>query len=223
MVTVAFYFDLLCPWAYQASKWIREVRTVRDLSIDWRFFSLEESSAHSGTGTKHPWEREWSWGWSPLRLAALLRRHNGSEAAGEFYAVAGRHLHDEGLPVQTPDGIRSVLKELGLGPDLLDQALTDETTTADVLADHRAAVQRGVHGVPTLILDDKDIFFGPALITAPQRAAAGELWDAVHAWTTFPDLYELQRPKVAADRDRIRAAFAPYLRAVEQVRSASRS
>ena len=32
----------MCPWAYQTSKWIREVRVQNGLEIRWRFFSLEE-------------------------------------------------------------------------------------------------------------------------------------------------------------------------------------
>ena len=33
-----FHFDVMCPWAYQTSKWIREVRETVPLDIDWRFF-----------------------------------------------------------------------------------------------------------------------------------------------------------------------------------------
>ncbi len=39
---IDFHFDLMCPWAYQTSKWIREVRQHNGLDIRWKFFSLEE-------------------------------------------------------------------------------------------------------------------------------------------------------------------------------------
>ena len=39
---VDFHFDVLCPYAYQTSKWIRSVRDQLGITIDWRFFSLEE-------------------------------------------------------------------------------------------------------------------------------------------------------------------------------------
>ena len=39
---IGFHFDVMCPWAYQASVWIRDVRAQRDVEVDWRFFSLEE-------------------------------------------------------------------------------------------------------------------------------------------------------------------------------------
>ena len=58
-----FHFDVMCPYAYQTSLWIREVRRLTGLEITWRFFSLEELNRVEGK--KHPWEREWSYGWSP--------------------------------------------------------------------------------------------------------------------------------------------------------------
>ncbi len=61
----------MCPFAYQTAKWIREVRRHNGLEIDWKFFSLEEINRVEGK--KHPWEREWSYGWSMMRIGALLR------------------------------------------------------------------------------------------------------------------------------------------------------
>jgi 2-hydroxychromene-2-carboxylate isomerase len=72
IVAVDFHFDIMCPWAYQASLWMREVRDQLRLAVDWRFFSLEE--INRAEGKKHPWEREWSYGWSMMRVGALLRR-----------------------------------------------------------------------------------------------------------------------------------------------------
>ena len=39
---VAFHFDVMCPWAYQTSIWMREVRDRLNIEVDWCFFSLEE-------------------------------------------------------------------------------------------------------------------------------------------------------------------------------------
>ena len=52
---IDFFFDIMCPYAYQTSIWIREVRSKIDLEINWRFFSLEEINREEGK--KHPWER----------------------------------------------------------------------------------------------------------------------------------------------------------------------
>ena len=68
MADVDFHFDVMCPWAYQASVWIREVRAATGLEVRWRFFSLEEINRKEGK--KHPWERPWSYGWSMMRIGA---------------------------------------------------------------------------------------------------------------------------------------------------------
>ena len=73
---VDFHFDIMCPYAYQTSLWIRNVREETGLDIRWRFFSLEEINRQEGK--KHPWEREWSYGWSMMRVGALLRRQDMS-------------------------------------------------------------------------------------------------------------------------------------------------
>ncbi len=39
---VDFHLDMMCPYAYQTSVWIREVRARTGLTVNRRFFSLEE-------------------------------------------------------------------------------------------------------------------------------------------------------------------------------------
>jgi 2-hydroxychromene-2-carboxylate isomerase len=209
VAAVDFYFDLLCPWAYQTSKWIREARIERDISVSWRFFSLEEVKWKAGE--KHPWERRWSYGWSVLRLAARLRRGpGGNDAVDRFYEVAGRMLHEEGVKVHTPEGVETVLLELGEDPQLLAEALGDDSTSNEVRSDHEMGVDRGVFGVPTLVIDGGDVIYGPVITPAPTGAAAGRLWDAVSAWTEFPHLYEMQRPRLEADWEHIGREFEAY-------------
>ncbi|MFN5603695.1 MAG: DsbA family protein, partial [Actinomycetes bacterium] len=45
---IDFYFDPMCPYAYQTSLWIRDVRRQNGLHIDWKFFSLEEINRPEG-------------------------------------------------------------------------------------------------------------------------------------------------------------------------------
>ncbi len=73
--------------------------------------------------------------------------------------------------------------------------------------------QAGGFGVPTLFFPDGQALFGPVLIDPPAGEAAEQLWDAVLAWTAFPHLYEIQRPKSRSDAEQIAATFEPYLRA----------
>lgn len=215
MVDVDFHFDVMCPWAYQTSKWIREARRQRDITVRWRFFSLEEVNRQDGK--KHPWEREWSYGWSMLRVAARLRRlpgPRGNEAVDHFYEVAGRMLHEDGLKVYTPEGVAAVLDEIGEDRSLAQEAIEDPSTHDEVRADHAAVVDLGGYGVPTLVFHpERTPLFGPVITPAPTGEEAGKLWDAVVAWRSFPHLYEIRRPKVAADWEHIQTSFSPYLNA----------
>ncbi|MCP9271965.1 mycothiol-dependent nitroreductase Rv2466c family protein [Mycolicibacterium arenosum] len=211
---VDFHFDVMCPYAYQTSLWIREVRELTGLQINWRFFSLEEINRQDGK--KHPWEREWSYGWSMMRIGALLRR-TSMDDLDAWYARAGRALHVDGHKPHEKDVARHLLAEIGLDPVLVDVAIADSTTSSEVLAEHERVVAANGYGVPTMFFPDDQCLFGPVLIDPPTGQAALRLWDAVVAWTEFPHLYELQRPKTPADAQAITATFRPYLEARDWV------
>jgi 2-hydroxychromene-2-carboxylate isomerase len=212
--SVDFHLDLMCPYAYQTSLWIREVRERTGLEINWRFFSLEE--INRAEGKKHPWEREWSYGWSLMRIGALLRRQ-GMDLLDQWYAIAGRALHVDGEKPHVPEVAREIIGRMGLDPGLVDAAVADATTGDEVLAEHRRVTEAGGFGVPTLFFPDGQCLFGPVLIDPPKGEEAERLWDAVVAWTAFPRLYEIQRPKSRSDAEQIAATFLPYLKARDWV------
>jgi 2-hydroxychromene-2-carboxylate isomerase len=209
-VSVDFHFDVMCPYAYQTSRWVREVRDLTGLTVNWRFFSLEEINRQEGK--KHPWEREWSYGWSMMRIGALLRRRSMNDVDA-WYQRAGRALHVDGEKPHEKAVARHLLDELGFDPGLVDQAIADPTTSDEVLADHQRVVAASGYGVPTLFFPDGQCLFGPVLVDPPGGEAAVRLWDAVVGWTEFPQLYELQRPKTPADAQHIAETFRPYLQA----------
>lgn len=205
---VDFHFDVMCPWAYRTSIWMREVRDRAGVDVTWRFFSLEEVNREDGK--PHPWERPWSYGWSLLRIAARLNRDD-HELVDRWYERAGRALHAERTPVHDPDVARTLLAEIGVDPRVLDEALEDPTTHDDVRADHQRVIDAGGWGVPTLFFGDEECFFGPVILDPPVGDEAVELYRLVAAMRRFPTLYELQRPKQPADLDRITEQFASYL------------
>jgi 2-hydroxychromene-2-carboxylate isomerase len=207
---VDFHFDIMCPYAYQTSLWIREVRDRAGIDVRWRFFSLEE--INRAEGKKHPWEREWTYGWSMMRIGAYLRRQDPS-LLDHWYRTAGRALHEEGRKPHRPEVAETLVGEMGLDPALVRAAIEDPTTGDEVRREHDAVVAKGGFGVPTLIFDDGQALFGPVLVDPPSGDEALRLWDLVTGWLSFPHLYELQRPKAAADIDAIATAFSSYLEA----------
>ena len=207
--TVDFHFDVLCPYAYQTAKWIREVRRQNGLEINWRFFSLEEVNRIEGK--KHPWERDWSYGWSMMRIGAVLRR-TSMDDLDRWYERAGRALHEDGNRPHEPEVARHLLRELDLDPDIVDHSIADPTTHDEIRAEHDRVMGAGGYGVPTLFFGDHALF-GPVLIDPPMGDAAMRLWNAVTAWVEFPHLFELQQPKTKDHERAIAATFKPYLEA----------
>ncbi len=205
---VDYHFDVMCPFAFHASRWLRDVRAQTGLEITWRFFSLEEINRREGK--KHPWEREWSYGWSMLRIAALLRREDMA-LCDAWYARAGAALHLEGRKPHRPEVARELLVELGLDPSLVDAAIADPTTHDEVRADHDRVVATGGFGVPTMFFPDGQSLFGPVLVDPPTGERAVELWRAFTAVLRFPEVYEIHRPRGPVQQLQIADALAVYL------------
>jgi 2-hydroxychromene-2-carboxylate isomerase len=241
ITTVDFHFDVMCPWAYQASLWMRDVRDQLKLDVGWRFFSLEE--INRAEGKKHPWEREWSYGWSMMRVGALLRRTDPA-LVDRWYYAAGTALHVDGRKPHRPEVAEELVAGLGLDPALVRQAIDDPSTHDDVRADHDRVTGLGGWGVPTLVFPasaaadgapgpgrpdhgrpdhgrpdhgrpnhGERALFGPVLIDPPSGEAAVRLWRLLTGWLEFPALYEVQRPKSQADLHAIGTTFRPYLEA----------
>lgn len=205
---VDFFFDPMCPWAFQTSKWIRE---IPDVEVRWRFFSLEEINRVDGK--KHPWEREWSYGWSLMRVGAWARRRDPA-LLDAWYATIGAALHERGEQPHVREEAVRFAAEAGLPEGAVDEAIADPTTTDEVRADHDEVVStHGAFGVPTLVFPNGHALFGPVITPAPTGDAALRLWDLVQGWVEFPHLYELRKPKTPADHAHIAESFTPYLTA----------
>jgi 2-hydroxychromene-2-carboxylate isomerase len=212
--SIDFHLDILCPFAFQTSRWMREVRRQTGLVINWRFFSLEE--VNRVEGKKHPWERTWSYGWSMMRIAAYLRRTD-PELLDKWLLAAGRALHVQGRRPHDPDVARLLLESIGADPAVVDLAIADETTNDEIKADHQRVLDASGYGVPTLFFPSGHCVFGPVLMDPPMDDAAIRLWRAVTAWDEFPHLFELQHPKTPADQDYITTTIRPYLEARDWV------
>jgi 2-hydroxychromene-2-carboxylate isomerase len=209
---VDFHFDPMCPFAYQTSLWIRDVRKQLGIAVNWRFFSLEETNRQEGK--KHPWERDWSYGWSLMRIGALLRRTDMS-LLDQWYAAIGHELHTLGGKPHDPAVARRLLSDIGVDATNLDAALDDPTTHDEIRVDHQRVVDAGGYGVPTLFLSgptaENQCLFGPVLVDPPTGQAAQTLWNVVTGMAELPHVYELQRPKSPADTELIGRSLRPYL------------
>jgi 2-hydroxychromene-2-carboxylate isomerase len=207
--SVEFYFDPMCPYAYQTSVWIRDVRAQIGLDITWRFFSLEE--VNRVEGKKHPWERPWSFGWGQMRVGSLLRREHGNDELDRWYATVGSAFFTDGIKTHVPAVHEELLLANGFDPTLVERAIADPATIDDVRADHEhAASAYGAHGVPTIVRDQYAVY-GPVVVPPPTGDDAIALWDIVRNMARFPHLYELRHPKTHADIVHVAESFRTYL------------
>ena len=210
---IDFYFDPMCPWAYQTSVWIRRVQAQANLAISWKFFSLEE--VNRPNGKRHPWERPLAYGWTPMRVGAWLRRID-NDLCGAWYEACGRALHEQARRFYDVTVARELLAEIEAPADAWDQALADPTTHDDVRADHDVAVNTyGGFGVPIIVFPSGRAVFGPVVVPAPDGDEAMALWDLTVAYSRVNGLYEIKTPKTADDLRSIATAFKPYLAARE--------
>jgi 2-hydroxychromene-2-carboxylate isomerase len=208
---IQFYFDPMCPWAYQTSVWIRDVRSQIGLDIRWRFFSLEEINRPDGK--RHPWERPLAYGWTPMRVAAWLRRID-MDLCDRWYEACGRALHVEGRRFYERDVALDLLDSIGAPRTAWDDAIADLTTHDDVHVDHDHAVATyGAFGVPIIVYSTGRAIFGPVVVPAPTGADAMKLWEMCATYSEIDGLFEIKKPKTQDDLRMIAHQFGPYLAA----------
>jgi predicted DsbA family dithiol-disulfide isomerase len=195
-VSLNFHFDPLCPLAWRTALWIREVRNARPVDVHWRFFSLEVVNRKPGVEPDYVNGN----GWTALRSLALARRKDGNEGVEKLYIALGNAAHGRKESLRDRAVVEASAQAAGFGPDLVEEALADESTIQDVLADHQEAVERYLaFGVPTLAIEGSDVgFYGPVINTVPHGEEALELWDYTAWLLRQPNIYELKRERTRA-------------------------
>ena len=178
--------------------------------LDFRFFSLEEANLEKGK--RHPWERDWSYGFSLMKLAWLIKQQDPA-LADRFYLEVGSAIHLHGEQIHTPENAKRFVKAVGLDEGLVEKSMRSKKAEEAVRADHSYLVERfGGFGVPTLVLNDSMPVFGPVVIPPPTKSQAVELFDTVLAFASMPNLLELKRPRDKAMNDHLAKELAPYLK-----------
>lgn len=209
---VEFFFDPVCPFCWQTSKWFRQVSRLSDVEPVWRFISLailnEDPDDPGATSDGH------AVGPQLLRVAAAAQEAEGPEVVGPLYEAMGNRLwehapdfaglegddakwqavgaHQQAVVVELP----AILAEVGL-PVELAEARDDDRFDKELRASTEEAMERtgGDVGTPILAWGDGDgpAFFGPVISTTPSDDEAVRLWEAVSTLATWPSFAELKR------------------------------
>jgi predicted DsbA family dithiol-disulfide isomerase len=167
------------------------VQQQRDLSVEWRLFSLQLINADK----EDPLADLHTKGTPALRTLALVRRQAGNDAVGRIYQALGTRVHDEDEEL-TSQAVEKALEDAGFDSTLVQSALEDEGTMDEVRTEHEAAVNDvGAFGVPTIVTESGKGLFGPVLSSPPEGDAAGELWDHVRWLIEQDGFFELKRER----------------------------
>ncbi len=218
---INFYFDPVCPFAWMTSKWVRQVQSQREYTVDWRFISLRLINAEVEYDEHFPPEYEagHTAGLRLLRVAARARAEHGRESVAGLYAALGAHIFDAAPDPVNPrtegevrerrgsrEFVEPILAEAGL-PLTLAQALDDESWDPEIRQETDEALALTGKDVGTPIIHFEPpagvAFFGPVISRLPDEESAVELWDHVVGLARFPGFAELKRslreqPQLAA-------------------------
>ena len=179
-VRLIAYSDYLCPWCYNGSVRLRRLEQEFEgrVELEFRSFLLRPEPARGRDLEKfraytESWRRPASepdsgtfrvWQGDagppshsvPPHLVAKAAATLGEEA---FRAMHGRLLRAyfaENRDVSADDTLADLWQEIGLDPAAFERR-EDPAILQRVLDEHRSALENSIDGVPTVLIDGKDV------------------------------------------------------------------
>lgn len=189
---VDFWFDPICPFAWVTSRWIREVATVRNITVQWRIMSL--SVLNEGRDLDEGYRKLLDRAWLPARAATQVWDRYGDHTLGDFYTALGTRIHNEGNS-DFETAVRDALADLSLDAGILEAAKTD-VLDEKLRASHTEGISKVGDEVGTpVVAFNGTAFFGPVLTRIPRGELSGELFEAAVTLGSYEYFYELKRSR----------------------------
>ena len=203
-----FFFDPVCPFAWQTSRWVRRVVELRGIRVNWRFICLRIINESKDYDTEFPpnYAAAHGRGRSLLRVCAAVRAVHGPAPIGALYEAFGTELWNRTPASKSFDGVmnalsnevqvESILSDLGLDPAYA-AAADDESWDTILREEGELAFSRTGRDVGTPILTfnppDGNSYFGPVISVLPSDDDSLEIYDAITTLAKFETFSELKR------------------------------
>lgn len=190
-----FWFDPACPWAWIASRWMKEVEQVRAVETRWHVMSLALLN-EDRDDISDDYRAFLSTALGPVRVCVAAQVGFGDEAVGRLYTELGTRFHNEHRERDRAT-IEEALVAAGLPAELAD-AMDSTEYDEELARSHNAGMDLVGMDVGTPVISvEGTALFGPVVTPIPRGEAAGLLWDGVRLVASTPGFYELKRSRTA--------------------------
>lgn len=196
---VDVYVDPVCPFAWITSRWLVEVEQLGRIGLRFQVMSL--SVLNEGRDDISDFYRDLvGRAWGTARLAIATELFHGEAALRRLYEALGARLH---VGDQRADRslMLDALTGAGLPATLVDAAENTEFDRPLRDSHHRGMDPVGQEvGTPVVHVpvgpgEVPVAFFGPVLSSCPTGDDALRLWEAVLAFASTPQFFELKRSR----------------------------
>lgn len=191
---VDVYIDYVCPWAYRAAFWLRDLKEQLgdQIEITWKFFSLEQVNSTQGDDWK-VWNQpntHLTKGFIGFR-GAIAARQQSEEAFEKFHYAWFEARHSERRKASPLD----VAVAIGLDTEKFLRDFNDPELFQQLGRDHEQGLKEyGVFGTPTFVFaNGESAYF--QIRDIPAKEDTVKFWDEfMHIVVDRPTFQEIKRP-----------------------------
>ena len=144
------------------------------LTINWRYFSLEQANSQQGPQWKI-WEQPEDYPSRGLRAfwAAEAARRQGEAAFSSFHIALLRARHEQRQDIADMNTLIQVAESVNLKMTRFQKDLSNRQLLAKLAKDHTFAVETlGVFGTPTLVFPGRQAIFLKMSPPSPEECLA---------------------------------------------------